>query len=104
MPARRVNQTLGRLAPDAHRVTGVTLSDHTAALCFVEQAQDVISASRQIDGAQAENGSPVLPMTVLDPLVYQAAIKHWKHGHYRIAVGEAAESVNLNKAPSRASY
>jgi Protein of unknown function (Hypoth_ymh) len=94
MPARRVNQTLGRLTPDAHRVTGVTLSDHTAALCFVEQAQDVISASRQIDGAQAENGSPVLPMTVLDPLVYQAAIKHWKHGHYRIAVGEAATNVD----------
>jgi len=33
-------------------------------------------------------------MTVLDPLVYEAAIKHWKHGHYRIAVGEAATNVD----------
>jgi Protein of unknown function (Hypoth_ymh) len=54
----------------------------------------VIGASRQIDDAQAEDGSPVLPMTVLDPLVYEAAIKHWKHGHYRIAVGEAATNVD----------
>ena len=94
MPARGVNRILGSLTPDHHRVTGVTLSDHVAALCLVEQAQGVISASRQMESAQAENGSPALPMAVLDPLVYDAAIKHWKHGHYRIAVGEAATNVD----------
>jgi hypothetical protein len=94
VPARRVNQILASLTPDHDRVVGVTLSDHTAALRLAEQAQNVISASRQIDIAQAENGSPVLPMTVLDRLVHEAAIKHWKHGHYRIAVGEAATNVD----------
>lgn len=94
MPARRVNEILASLTPDHNRVTGITLSDHAAALRFVEQAQAIIDATRQIKVAQAEIGYPVLPLTLLDPLVREAAIKHWDNVHYRIAVGEAATNVD----------
>ena len=33
-------------------------------------------------------------MRLLDPLVHEAATKHWQFGHYRIAVGEAATNVD----------
>jgi hypothetical protein len=94
MPARRVNEVLASLTPDHGRVTGMTLSDHLAALSLVEQAQAIIDDTRQIKAAQAEIGYPVLPLRLLDPLVREAAIKHWGNGHYRIAVGEAATNVD----------
>jgi Protein of unknown function (Hypoth_ymh) len=87
MPARRVNEVLAGLTPDYSRITGTTLSDHSAALSLVEQTQ-------AIKAAQDTIGYPVLPLGLLDPLVREAAMKHWEHGHYRIAVGEAATNVD----------
>jgi Protein of unknown function (Hypoth_ymh) len=37
---------------------------------------------------------PVLPIDLLDPVVFRAAISHWDAGHYRNAVGDAAIAVN----------
>ena len=37
---------------------------------------------------------PVLPIALLDPVVFRAAISHWDAGHYRNAVGDAAIAVN----------
>jgi hypothetical protein len=48
----------------------------------------------QMKAAEGEFGSPVLPMSLLDSLVHDAAIKYWPFGHYRIAVGEAAANVD----------
>jgi hypothetical protein len=94
MPARRVNGVLASLTPDHGRVTGKTLKDHMAALALVERALAVIDLARQMKTAEGEFGYPVFPMRLLDPLVHDAAIKHWQFGHYRIAVGEAATNVD----------
>ena len=94
MPARRVNGVLTSLTPDHGRVTGKTLRDHLAALALVERALTLIDLARQMKAAEGEFGSPVLPLRLLDPLVRDAAIKHWQFGHYRIAVGEAATNVD----------
>jgi hypothetical protein len=94
MPARGVNGVLTSLTPDHGRVTGKTLHDHTAALALVERALALIDLAHQMKAAEAQFGSPVLPMRLLDPLVHDAAIRHWPSGHYRIAVGEAATNVD----------
>jgi len=94
MPARRVNGVLTGLTPDHRRVTGKALQDHMAALVLVRDALVLIDLTRQMKAAEAEFGSPVLPMRLLDPLVQDAAIKHWPFGHYRIAVAEAATNVD----------
>jgi hypothetical protein len=94
MPARRVNGVLTRLTPDHGRVTGKTLTDHMAALVLVERALALIDLTRQMKAAEGEFGDPVLPMRLLDPLVQDAATKHWQTGHYRIAVGEAATNID----------
>src|SRR5215813_9369528 len=75
MPARRVNGVLERLTPDHRRVTGKTLNDRLAALTLVEQARAIIDATRQMKADQADFGHPMLPMTLLDPLVRDAAIR-----------------------------
>lgn len=94
MPARRVNAVLTSLTPDHGRVTGKTLQDHMGALALVERALGLIDSAREMKAAEGEFGFPVLPMRLLDPLVHDAAIKHWPFGHYRIAVGEAATNVD----------
>jgi len=94
MPARRVNGVLTSLTPDHGRVTGKTLRDHMAALPLVMRALALIDLTRQMKAAEGEFGSPVLPMRLLDPLVQDAATRHWQFGHYRIAVGEAATNVD----------
>ena len=85
---------LTSLTPDHGRVTGKTLRDHMAALALVKRAIALIDLARQMKAAEGEFGSPVLPMRLLDPLVQDAATKHWQFGHYRIAVGEAATNVD----------
>jgi len=37
---------------------------------------------------------PVLPIDLLDRVVFSAAIAHWNAGHFRNAVGDAAVAVN----------
>lgn len=98
-PARRVNWVLARLTPDKLKVTGVRLRDHAAALALVQQALDVIQAIKRMKAAEGESGDPVLPMNLLDPVIYDAAIRHWQAGHYRIAVAEA--STNLDEFTRR---
>jgi Protein of unknown function (Hypoth_ymh) len=93
-PARHVNGVLTRLTPDHGQVTGKTLRDHMVALALVEQALSLIDLARQMQAAEDEFGYPVLPMRLLDPLVQDAATRHWRSGHYRIAVGEAATNVD----------
>jgi hypothetical protein len=94
MPARAVNRVLSSLAPDHNKVTGKTLADHEAALPLAEQALELINATQTMRTAERDYGGPVLPMALLDPLVRDAARRHWEAGHYRIAVGEAATNVD----------
>ncbi|GEM_PF-5682643 len=94
MPARAVNRVLSSLTPDHNKVTGKTLADHEAALPFAKRALELIDATQAMRTAERHSGGPVLPMALLDPLVSDAARRHWETGHYRIAVGEAATNVD----------
>ena len=41
-----------------------------------------------------ERGEPYLPITVMEPLIWRAALKHWTAGSYRNAVGDVATAVS----------
>ena len=94
LPARAVNRVLSSLTPDHNKVTGKALADHEAAVPFAEQALELINVTQTMRTAEHDSGGPVLPMALLDPIVHDAARRHWETGHYRIAVGEAATNVD----------
>ena len=99
LPARAVNRVLSSLTPDHNKVTGKTLADHEAALPYAERALELITTAQAMKTAEHDCGAPMLPMTLLDPIVRDAARRHWEAGHYRIAVGEAA--TNLDRYTQR---
>lgn len=94
LPARAVNRVLANLTPDHGRVTGKSLRHHRAAVPLAERALAVIKAAQEMRTAEGDFDGPALSMTLLDPLVQEAARRHWELGHYRIAVGEAATNVD----------
>jgi hypothetical protein len=114
-----INGILVSLTPDHSPLTATNVAQHRAAIPAVERAVRLLGATARMaqvasapDPAPTEaeimsevSGveyldlgknpiSPVLPIDVLDPVVFHAAIDHWHAGHYRNAVGDAAIAVN----------
>jgi Protein of unknown function (Hypoth_ymh) len=89
-----VNRVLSSLTPDHDKVTGKALADHETAVPVAERALELINATQTMRTSERDSGGPMLPMALLDPLVRDAARRHWNTGHYRIAVGEASTNVD----------
>jgi hypothetical protein len=90
----QVNYILASLTPDHQLVSGTNLNWHEGNIPVIERALTLLDGARAMRGAAAQLGGPVLPISLLDPAVVQAAIGHWIAEHYRNAVGDAAIAVN----------
>lgn len=114
-----INGILVNLTPDHSRITATNVAQHQAAIPAVDRALTLLNATaRMAQVASAPDPGPteaeilseasgvdfldlgkdpigpVLPIDLLDPVVFHAAISHWLAGHYRSAVGDAGIAVN----------
>lgn len=90
----QVNYILASLTPDHQLVSGTNLNWHKSNVLVIKRALTLLEGTRSMAGAAVQLGGPVLPISLLDPVVFQAAIGHWIAEHYRNAVGDAAIAVN----------
>jgi len=110
---REVNRILRNLAPDFPLIKATTLTEHRSALAIVMKAEQSIlipstvleqiklsdipvtpPASAQLVENPMLVESPVLPLTMLDRVIADAALPLWEVGKYRQAVNDAATSLN----------
>lgn len=90
----QVNHILASLTPDHQLVSGTNLNWHERNIPVISRALTLLDHARTMNEAAAQLGAPVLPISLLDAIVFQAAIGHWTSQHYRSAVGDAAIAVN----------
>jgi Protein of unknown function (Hypoth_ymh) len=90
----QINYILASLTPDQQFVSGSNLNWHEGNIPVIRRALGLLEGARAMRGAAEQLSGPVLPISLLDPVVFQAAIGHWTAGHYRNAVGDAAIAVN----------
>jgi hypothetical protein len=90
----QVNYILVSLTPDHELVSGSNLNWHEGNISVINRALTLLDKARKMSEAAAQLGAPTMPLQLLDPVVFQAAIEHWIAGHYRNAVGDAAIAVN----------
>lgn len=75
-------------------ISGSTLTWHRNSRTAIGHALKLLSAGRMMWEASVRLGYPVLPMSVLHPVVYNASYSLWKKGNFRHAVADAATSVS----------
>lgn len=91
----RVNRILPDLAPDLRPIRAWTVNDHLAAWPTVERALGILKRWEAMTSVQQTLGEPVLSMSVLDPVIGDAALPLWGAGKYRQAVNDAATHLNI---------
>jgi hypothetical protein len=89
-----VNEILRSLGPDVSFIRASTVAQHRDARDRVARAMNMLAGHQKMAVCQQQTGEPVLPLSTLDPVVYQAAAPLWEAGKYRQAVADAAASVN----------
>jgi uncharacterized protein (TIGR02391 family) len=89
-----INKILHDLTPDLRPIHASKVSEHLAAWPRVERALRILSSWEAMTSLQQRAGEPVLPMSVLDPVVSEVASPLWLAGKYRQAVNEAATSLS----------
>jgi hypothetical protein len=75
-------------------IGGSTLTWHRDSVGKIDRALNVLESNRMMVEANTRVGQPALPMSVLHPLIYQAAYVLWNNGSYRHAVADAATSLS----------
>jgi hypothetical protein len=89
-----VNRVLRELSPDLPLVAATSLTMHRSARTVLDKAEAILSAWEKLDDA-VTGENPVLPLTMLDPVIADAALPLWRVGKYRQAVNDAAINLNL---------
>ena len=90
-----INKILHDLAPDMRPIRASRVSEHLAAWPRVERALEILSGWETMTSLHQAAGEPVLPMSVLDPVVSEVALPLWLAGKYRQAVNDAATNLNI---------
>lgn len=89
-----VNIILRDLAPDLPLIKASNLGQHRSVRPILEKAWAILTKWKMLD--QARIGErPALPLTMLDPVIADAALPLWEVGKYRQAVNDAARSLNV---------
>jgi hypothetical protein len=89
-----VNNVLRDLTPDIPLVAARTFTKHKSADPIVGKAMAILDAWEALDEARIGE-SPALPLTMLDPVIADAALPLWNVGKYRQAVNDAATNLNV---------
>jgi uncharacterized protein (TIGR02391 family) len=89
-----VNKILPSLAPDLRTIVASKVSEHLAAAPKARRALGILGGWEAMTVSQQRTGEPVLPMSMLDPVVSDVALSLWLAGKYRQAVNDAATSLN----------
>ena len=74
-------------------ISGTTLSSHRQSVAVIDRALALLTSSRTMAQVAEQLGHPALPMSMLHPIVRQAARPLWDKGNYRHAVADAATNV-----------
>ncbi len=70
---RGVNAILASLGPDVAPIRAHTVALHLDARDRVARAMNMLAGHQKMADLQRLGGEPVLPLSALDPVVYQAA-------------------------------
>jgi hypothetical protein len=89
-----VNKILHGLGPDLRLIRASRASGHLDAWPRVERALRILSSWEAMTSMQESAGEPVLPMSVLDPVISEVALPLWQAGKYRQAVNDAATNLS----------
>jgi uncharacterized protein (TIGR02391 family) len=89
-----VNEILRSLGPGVSFISASTVAQHWDARDRVARAMNMLAGHQKMAECQRLTGESVLPLSTLDPVVYQAAAPLWEAGKYRQAVADAATNVN----------
>jgi Protein of unknown function (Hypoth_ymh) len=89
-----VNQILRAIVPDIKLISAHWLGDHVRALPRVYRALALLRGWGEMASHEWIGDGPALPLSVLDPVVANAAVPLFEAGKYRQAVADAATSVN----------
>ena len=89
-----INKILHDLAPDLRPIRASKVSEHLAAWPRVERALGILRSWEEMTSLQQTAGEPVLPMSLLDPVISEVALPLWLAGKYRQAVNDAATSLS----------
>jgi hypothetical protein len=89
-----INKILHDLAPEMRPIRASKVSEHLAAWPRVERALGILKSWEKMTSLQQTAGEPVLPMSLLDPVISEVALPLWEARKYRQAVNDAATSLN----------
>lgn len=80
--------------PDAQIISTESVRTLRAAIPVIRRAQALLGASYQVETDPHPEAGPAMPLRALHMPVFVVARRHWDAGHYRNAVGDAAEAVS----------
>ena len=89
-----VNALLADLTPDAQLISTESVRTLRVAVPTIRRAQALLGASYQVETDPHPETGPAMPLRALHTPVFVVARRHWDAGHYRNAVGDAAEAVS----------
>jgi Protein of unknown function (Hypoth_ymh) len=89
-----INKVLRGLGPDMRLIRASKVSHHLAAWPLVARALEILRTWDEMAAARQAVGVPVLPMSLLDPVISEVALPLWEAEKYRQAVNDAATNLN----------